>query len=135
MKKTYAKKHKVSSLTSRGEKEMLFQIKRDKFRSARGGTSQFFNIFCSSCGSWILLYQKDGSGMLYRLYFDRIHAPVNLAQLQKSYIVSDVSHIPSLRCSCGQLVAHPMIYDKENRLAYRLIQGTFVKQRSNGIIP
>lgn len=113
---------------------MRFEVKRDRFRSARGGTSHFINLFCTSCKGWVALYQKDGQGNLYRLYFDRIHAPEQLAQLQDMYVPSQIHEIPSLICSCGQILAHPMIFDQENRLAYRIVLGTLFKEISNGVL-
>jgi hypothetical protein len=113
-----------------------FKLKKDRFSKARGGASQFFNIFCSQCRTWILLYEKDRRGNLFRLYLDRIHAPENLAALKNQYTVHSVNDISPLKCSnCNNLVAVGMIYEPENRLAYRLIYGTYVKQRSGGTIP
>ena len=113
-----------------------FRLKKDRFSKTRGGTSQFLNIFCSQCRTWILLYQKDGPGQLLRLYLDRIHAPENLAALQDLYTVHTVNSVLPLKCpSCGALIAVAMIYDQEHRIAYRLIHGTFIKQRSDGTTP
>lgn len=121
-------------MASSGQKK--YTVKNDKFRRTRGGPSNFLNLFCASCQSWLLLYQKDGSGQLLRLYLDRIHAPDNLSTLHEQYTAADVYKVPTLKCaSCGAIIAHPMVYELENRLAYRLIPGRISKQSSNGTIP
>ena len=112
------------------------KLKKDAFSKMRGGTSQFLNLFCANCQTWLLLYQKDGHGALLRLYFDRIHAPKNLTELRYHYTIHTVNDIPLLKCpSCNTFIAVAMIYDGEKRLAYRLIHGTFSKKKSGGIIP
>jgi hypothetical protein len=77
-----------------------------------------------------VLYQKDGPGSLKRLYLDRIFAPSPFSGWQQLDSLKDV---PNLTCpQCGALIGSPMIYRAENRLAIRLIAGTFSKVRSNG---
>lgn len=101
-----------------------FKLKRDRYMSARGGTAAFYNIYCAHCRRWLLLYQKDGPGNLFRLYLDRIHAPENLAESK------------GLTCShCKASVGVPMIYKLENRPAFRLIPGAIIKKKSNGVLP
>lgn len=103
-----------------------YKIKKDKYSNARGGNSIFFEIFCSKFNKYILTYQKDGIGNLHRLYLDRIFDPIKLVELQK--FVSSKQDIPNLFCSkCSSLIGVPMIYEKENRFAYRLIHGAFIK--------
>ena len=100
------------------------KLKRDRFMSARSGTSAFYNIYCIRCRNWLLLYQKDGQGNLFRLYLDRIHAPDNLTKRK------------GLTCgSCKASIGIHMIYEKENRPAFRLIPGAIVKKKSNGVLP
>lgn len=105
-----------------------FELKRDQYMSSRGGTSAFYNIYCSHCRKWILLYQKDGPGNLFRLYLDRIHA-------------QDLTGKKSLKsgglsCNhCSASIGVPMIYKRENRPALRLVPGSIVKKKSNGILP
>lgn len=36
--------------------------------------------------------------------------------------------IPNLVCDCGQIIAVPMIYEKEDRFAYRLFEGAVHKK-------
>lgn len=90
------------------------KIKSDRYSRSRGGNSKLIKIFCSSCKSALLNYQKDGIGNLRRLYLDRI---------QENIIDID------LRCkTCNNLIGVLTTYKKENRPAYRLISGSFIKK-------
>ncbi len=113
---------------------MQHRLKNDKYVNARGGNSHFLDLYCSRCGQHLALYQKDGRGSLLRIYLDRIFEPQKLTALQfKSNSKKDVS---SFKCSkCGALIGTPMVYDPERRLAFRLLRGSFVKKKSNGIYP
>ena len=51
---------------------MKFEFKKDKYQIARGNYSRLTDIFYIVCKEKILTYQKDGSGRIKRLYFDRI---------------------------------------------------------------
>ena len=63
------------------------------------------------------MYQKDGPGILKRLYFDRIVSPADL--LGKK----------NLECKkCQALLGIRMIYQKENRPASRLFVGAIEKK-------
>lgn len=109
-------------------------FKKDKYVSARGGSSQFLDIYCSKCGQHLFLYQKDGRGSLLRSYLDRIFEPQELSVLQ--FKSGNKKDLPNIRCSkCSSLVGTPMVYEREKRLAFRLIHGSFVKERSDGIYP
>jgi len=80
--------------------------------------SQILDIICSVCGTFILRYQKKGSGQLIKLYLDRVVEPDSLSQLKS---VSNKADLPSLACSdCGKRIglAH------EGR-TYRMIKGSF----------
>ncbi len=110
-----------------------YKFKKDRYANARGGSSEFLNIYCSSCRTHIALYQKDGPGSLLRMYLDRIFEPGDLAKLQE---LDRKEPIPNLTCpSCHTMIAVPMVYKLENRLALRLIRGTFFKKKSNGTYP
>lgn len=110
------------------KKTREFKLRRDRYMSARGGTSAFYNIYCAHCRHWLLLYQKDGPGNLFRMYFDRIHSPENL--------VSSSGDSKGLTCShCKVSIGVLMVYKPENRLAFRLIPGAIVKKKSNGVLP
>lgn len=107
-----------------------YSFKKDRYAKVRGGNSHFINIYCSKCNSYILLYQKDGLGALIRLYLDRIFEPPVLAKLQ--YECNDKKEIPNLTCpKCANLLAIPMVYKPENRLAFSLIRGSTIKKIFN----
>ena len=115
-------------------KRQEYKLKHDRYMSARGGTSAFYNIYCSHCRKWILLYQKDGPGNLFRLYLDRIHAP-ELARLTGSMGNKSLKS-SGLSCGhCGSSTGVPMVYKPENRPAFRLIPGSIVKKKSDGVLP
>lgn len=101
----------------------LAKLKSDKYRKARGGRSQLLNIGCEKCNAFLFEYQKDGPGLLKRMYLDRIKD----SKYQKLGM-SNLKNIPNLVCKeCKQLIAVPIIYKKEDRLAYRLFAGSVVK--------
>ena len=94
--------------------DMKFEIKNDKYRKARGGYSRILDVSCSGCGKHLAYYQKDGPGILKRMYLDRIF----------ENIIS-----PCLACpACGLKVGSLYVYEKEDRKAYLLNQGSFSKK-------
>ncbi len=102
-----------------------FKLKRDKYKSARGGYSRFLDIHCHKCNDLVLVYQKDGPGSLKRLYLDRIFAPEKLINLQ----TLDIKNIPLLKCrKCGETLGTSYIYLKEKRKAFRLYQDAVTKR-------
>ncbi len=104
-----------------------------KDRHAKGGGSHFLDIACAACGRHLLLYQKDGSGGLLRLFLDRIHAPADLADLAGS--CADRSAVPPLVCpECRAVVGLPMTH-RGGRLAFRLVRGSFRRRKSRGDYP
>ncbi len=109
-------------------------LKKDKYVSTRGGNSHFLDLFCSKCNQHFALYQKDGRGRLLRMYLDRIFAPQELVLLQSK--MSNKADMPNLKCpKCSALIGTPMVYEAERRLAFRLIHGSFVKKKSDGVYP
>ncbi|HMS22499.1 MAG TPA: hypothetical protein PKA38_01925 [Candidatus Levybacteria bacterium] len=109
-----------------------FKLKTDKYRKARGGYSRFLNLYCSSCKSHLLLYQKDGPGPLKRAYLDRIIAPKILSLYQHEKLIK----VPNLACmKCGIIVGTPYIYAKEKRSAFLLNPSAFFKKVGKGIYP
>ena len=48
------------------------EFKQDKYKKDRGGYSRLLEIKCQKCDNIVALYQKDGPGLLKRLYIDRI---------------------------------------------------------------
>lgn len=92
------------------------KLKNDKYKKVRGGYSRLLQISCQKCGSLICLYQKDGAGNLRRMYIDRIdEASVTLNR-------------KDLSCSKGHLLGVKIIYEKENRPAFRLFVDAVTKK-------
>ncbi|TAH33930.1 hypothetical protein EYC58_00015 [Candidatus Saccharibacteria bacterium] len=90
-------------------------MKNDKYSQARGGWSRMLAIACEKCGQHICYYQKDGPGPLKRMYLDRIIGASPAAQ--------------ALTCKhCGQELGVKIVYQKENRSAYRLFQNSVTKK-------
>jgi len=101
------------------------ELKKDKYKKARGGYSRLLEIKCEKCGNPVALYQKDGPGALKRMYVDRIFSPEKLANLQNVAI----KKISNLICSkCKQIIGIPYIYQKEKRPAFRLFEGSVTKK-------
>lgn len=89
--------------------------KKDKYKSARGGHSRILDISCQHCSAHVCFYQKDGPGSLKRMYLDRIEGIETLAN--------------DLNCpACARLLGVFMIYEKEQRPAYRLLIGSVSKK-------
>lgn len=92
---------------------MRNKLANDKYRKARGGHSRYLDICCEKCGQHICFYQKDGPGILKRMYLDRIR---------------DLNDVSKLECpKCKQLLGVPIIYQKEKRPAFRLFVGAVKK--------
>ena len=92
-------------------------FKNDTYRRVRGGYSRFLEISCEKCGTFICGYQKDGPGILKRMYVDRIHG------------FKKVNFRTNLVCpSCKEVLGTPIMYKKEKREAYRLFVGAVVKR-------
>lgn len=106
------------------------KFKSDKYKKSRGGCSRLLDIQCAKCGIHLFIYQKDGPGVLKRIYLDRILK----SGLYSGQDKLPLKNIPPLTCqNCQQLLGIPYIYKKENRLAFRLIAGHVSKKiiRSN----
>ncbi len=100
-------------------------LKSDKFKKARGGYSRLLDISCAKCGTHICYYQKDGPGILKRMYFDRIYGSKKYSGLPNTPLKT----VPQLTClGCKQVVGVPYTYAKENRLAFRLFVGAVAKK-------
>lgn len=109
-------------------------VKKNRYSKARGSNSRFLDIFCSACNNHVVLYQKDGPGALLRMYIDRIFEPSALADLQ--YQSFSKKNLQNLQCpKCHALIGTPMMYEVENRLAFRMVRGSFVKKSSDGTYP
>lgn len=92
------------------------KLVNDRYRKARGGYSRLLQITCQKCGFPICQYQKDGPGNLRRMYLDRIsEAEVVLTRKDFS-------------CPKGHLLGMKIIYEKENRPAFRLFVDSVTKK-------
>ncbi len=92
------------------------KLKNDKFKKTRGGYSRLLQISCQKCNSIICMYQKDGPGNLRRMYLDRIIDP------QVLIVRKD------LTCQKSHLLGVKIIFEKENRLAFRLFVDSVTKK-------
>ncbi len=105
--------------------EKKFKIKKDKYKSSRGGYSRLLDVCCQKCNNKVLVYQKDGPGNLRRLYMDRIFSPDILTELHKK----DIKKIAPLKCNkCSFIMGMPYIYTKEKRKAFRVFQDAIIKK-------
>lgn len=103
--------------------KMKLNFKNDKYKKARGGYSRLLDIACENCGTHLFYYQKDGPGILKRMYFDRIYDSSTYTDL------SSVGDAPQLTCpKCRELIGVPIIHKKEKRPAFRLFVGTVTKK-------
>ena len=101
--------------------------KNDTYRKARGGYARLFAVSCATCGTHLFSYQKDGPGIVKRLYLDRIYQSNAYTGLQHLAL----RQIPQLICpQCGEHLGIPIIYQKEQRLAFRLFEGSVTKKLS-----
>lgn len=87
----------------------------DEYRDKRGGTSRVLDVTCSACRAHIAYYQKDGPGILKRMYIDRF--------IDRQPIKSELTCF-----SCNQVIGTKVNYTKENRTAYRLFVGAVNKK-------
>lgn len=94
-------------------------IKNDKYKKARGGWSRMLDICCENCEQHICFYQKDGPGPLKRLYYDRISG----FSTKENKLVCP---------NCKEVLGVGIIYEKENRPAYRLFVGSTTKKIVKG---
>jgi len=93
----------------------MYNFKKDTYQKARGGTSRVLDITCGSCQAHVAFYQKDGPGILKRMYIDRF--------------IDTKPSGPELACpTCGHILGTRITYKKENRAAYRLFVGAVHKK-------
>jgi len=91
------------------------ELKNDKYKRNRGGHSRLLDITCTKCKEHLFYYQKDGPGILKRLYLDRIFG----ANTNDKKLVCG---------NCKELLGVQYVYKKEKRLAYRLFSGAVNKK-------
>ena len=90
-------------------------MKKDTYSKARGGWSRILEISCEGCSVKVCDYQKDGPGPLKRMYIDRM--------------INSSPASPELACSaCKRILGMRVVYEKENRPAYRLFQDSVTKK-------
>lgn len=108
-----------------------FKPKKDRYAKSRGGPSKFLYIACGECQNSVMVYQKDGPGRLLRWYADRIVWPPELVEERADLTADTVRQAGSLACmACANVLANPMVYEPENRAAYRIIPGSIHAYRS-----
>jgi len=106
---------------------MKIKLKSDKYKKTRGGSSKLLDIQCAKCFTHIFFYQKDGPGLLKRMYLDRIFESQIYSELKNK----PLKNIPKLICpNCNELLGIPYVYEKEKRLAFRLFVGGITKKIS-----
>ena len=93
----------------------MYKFKNDKYQKARGGSSRVLDISCEGCGVHLAYYQKDGPGLLKRMYLDRF--------------INNAPNNTELTCSsCKRILGNLIDYKKECRPAYRLYAGAVSKK-------
>lgn len=93
----------------------MYKIQKDKFQKSRGGYSRILEILCGHCGNRIAYYQKDGPGILKRMYVDRF------------IDIEPKGEVLTCRF-CSTALGTKISYKKEDRLAYRLFVGAVSKK-------
>lgn len=92
----------------------MYQFKNDKFKKSRG-KSRVLDVRCDHCETHLAYYQKDGPGMLKRMYVDRF--------------IDSKPGGKELTCKqCERTVGVLINYKKEDRPAYRLFAGAVTKK-------
>lgn len=93
----------------------MYKFQNDKYQKARGGHSRILDVRCEKCDTHLAYYQKDGPGMLKRMYADRF---IDLTPEGHGLVCTN----------CGQVLGNYIIYKKEDRPAYRLYAGSITKK-------
>lgn len=102
-----------------------FKPKNDRYAKSRGGPHIFLYIACAQCEEPAMVYQKDGPGKLLRCYSDRIFWPPALVEAQQDITSANIRSAGPLGCTaCGNVIGNPMIYEREDRPAYRVVPGS-----------
>jgi hypothetical protein len=95
---------------------LKYKFINDNFKRLRGGYSRLLDISCTKCGRHVCYYQKDGSGILKRMYIDRM---LDFNQSDGKQLICP---------ECMEHLGNNIIYEKENRPAYRLFVGSVTKK-------
>ncbi|MBI4158621.1 MAG: hypothetical protein HY505_03350 [Candidatus Yanofskybacteria bacterium] len=91
------------------------KFKNDKYRKSCGGYSRLLSLSCAKCGAHLFDYQKDGPGILKRLYLDRVN---DLKYTNKELVCP----------KCKEVLGLKGVYKKENRPAIHLFVGSVSKK-------
>ncbi|SRR5260221_2493581 len=94
-----------------------YKFKNDKYKKVRSGYSRLLDISCEHCCKHLFYYQKDGPGILKRMYLDRIIESKNI-NLGKNLVCPN----------CERVLAVSTIYEKENRPALMIFVGAITKK-------
>lgn len=103
-----------------------YPVIKDQYLVSRGGDVSILSLRCRSCGALVGHYQKDGPGPLIRCYFDRfLTSPIESGNPRTWS--ADSKEL--LRCPvCERVLGEGVIYEKENRPAFRLFSDAFSGQ-------
>jgi hypothetical protein len=93
----------------------MYNFQKDKFQKNRGGTSRVLDVLCEHCKKHVTYYQKDGPGILKRMYLDR-------------FIDTNPTDEKLVCTNCKRQLGILINYKKENRSAYRLFVGSVNKK-------
>ena len=93
----------------------MYKFQNDRYKKVRGGHSHVLDVRCENCDTHISYYQKDGPGMLMRMYVDRF---IDVKPSGKELICP----------SCKRTLGTYIIFKKEDRPAYRLYAGAVTKR-------
>ena len=103
-------------------------FKNDLYKCVRKGKSHLLELSCAERGHRVGFYQKDGAGLLKRIYIDRILAGEAMATKK----ISSLKSLSSLHCKkCKELLGIPVLFGEERRYAYRLFTGAITKKIVN----
>lgn len=108
-----------------------YTFKVDQYSYARGGYSELVRVSCAACDTFVMDYQKDGPGYLYRGYIDRVLGPDELVKTYEAVI--SIDNCPMLQCpSCNAVLAKPMVFALESRVALKFKRNAVVKRKADG---
>ena len=84
----------------------------DKYTKGRGKYVKQIEVHCANCSEYIFSYQKEGNGVLEKLFFDLI--------LDRLSVKNNIK----LVCpKCDKLLGTRFIFGKEKRDAFKLYPG------------
>ena len=93
--------------------------KNDTYKQVRGGYARLLAVSCATCGTHLFYYQKDGPGIVKRLYLDRIYQSHAYAGLQHRR--SSISRTSSAS-TAGSISGCPLSTRKNNDWPFGFLQ-------------